>query len=35
MLQSYNNELSKRLVPKAHNATVSVKIYYFLYKLSQ
>ena len=32
MLQTANTDFFNPLVPKAHN---SVKIYYFLYKLSQ
>ena len=32
MLQVANTDLSNPLVPKAH---ISVKIYYFLYELSQ
>ena len=35
MLQAANTDLFHPLVLKAHNAIVSVKIYYFLYKLSQ
>ena len=34
MLQGANTDLFNPLVPKAHNI-VSVKIYHFLYKLSQ
>ena len=35
MLQAANAELFNPLFPKAHNEMVSVKIYHFLYKLSQ
>ena len=35
MLQGANIDLFNQLVSKAHNAMVSVKIYYSLYKLSQ